>query len=863
MNTRKLIVLCGMLLIGAQSIGQTFADRTYTEDNSNFANPERGFYHHTEVRSSSYSFLDENELASYKGEGVSLILRVFYLDNFRDAPLTQTLLDNIRQDFNTARKAGVKVITRFAYTSSMTAPFGDATPERVLQHIKQLGPVLRENSDMIAVLQAGFVGAWGEWYYTDHFSQQVGNPNEADWQNRRAIVNAMLEELPADRSIQARTPQIKRKLVQNTDALTEGEAFANTQRARIGHHNDCFLASQDDYGTYIDQADEKPYLEAETQYVPMGGETCNPYVPLSECPNALEQMKRFHWSYINRDYHPEVVGGWGTNGCLDDVEKKVGYRFRLKSGHLQETSKPGGEVTFSVALANDGWASPFNKRLIEIVLRNKTTNKEYRLTLPDDARRWLPSENIDLEAHGGLPANIEEGEYDVFLNLPAPEFPIRKRPEYSIRFANTNGWEQTSGYNKLNHTLVVDAGASVPTYGGSNFFLNTDELPETLPAPSPLVQSSFGTNVLLYWGWNDDNAYRIIQRSEGGGEFTTIATLPPSVFSYVDKELTANTTYSYRSYLNDQTAVSPMTGVVEAETQETEPPFYTHTSDGAIDEWAAVRPLGTLQYDDQTIAFRLFADKDSLYYHIRGDFDTYELRIDADNSGEFDNTLTEGIRNGIDVEGSILLSDLDNLGDSKVIGVSLAFDEEELPLAEFIIPSPPPPPVGFEVEVYGPLLVIVSWEECLSCMGVRVERSTSADAGFVQVKEVTGSTYIFYDDKVVEGQTYYYRAAAFNEMGLSEYTTVISATPGVTTGLHDEHGTHALIYPNPVTDVMTVRLESSNALTMYDALGRVISPKLLSETREERKYDVSALASGLYVVIINNDRGTTSIRIKK
>ena len=34
---------------------------------------------------------------------------------------------------------------------------------------KQLKPVLQKNEDVIFVLQAGFVGAWGEWYYTTHF----------------------------------------------------------------------------------------------------------------------------------------------------------------------------------------------------------------------------------------------------------------------------------------------------------------------------------------------------------------------------------------------------------------------------------------------------------------------------------------------------------------------------------------------------------------------------------------------------------------------------------------------------------------------------------------------------------------------
>ena len=41
-----------------------------------------------------------------------------------------------------------------------------------------------------------------------------------------------------------------------------------------GHHNDCFLASSTDFGTYDDKSVEYPYLTEDTKYTVMGGETC-------------------------------------------------------------------------------------------------------------------------------------------------------------------------------------------------------------------------------------------------------------------------------------------------------------------------------------------------------------------------------------------------------------------------------------------------------------------------------------------------------------------------------------------------------------------------------------------------------------
>ena len=117
-------------------------------------------------------------------------------------PISQAYLDKIREDFRIIRKAGIKVVLRFAYTSNSTEPYGDATPEQVQEHIAQLKPILHENTDVIAVLQAGFIGAWGEWYYTDHFA--TGSPNNVtaeDMEERASLLYSLLDALPASRQV--------------------------------------------------------------------------------------------------------------------------------------------------------------------------------------------------------------------------------------------------------------------------------------------------------------------------------------------------------------------------------------------------------------------------------------------------------------------------------------------------------------------------------------------------------------------------------------------------------------------------------------------------------------------------------------
>ena len=203
----------------------------------------------------------------------TLVYRAYRLDTFKDRPLTDTLLTQIRADFAIARATGVKLILRFAYTDKATTgdcpdqykicpPYGDAPKAIVLEHIRQLGPLMHENADILAVLQMGFIGIWGENYFTDYFgdasTNSLGVVPDSSWRDRNDVLSALLTALPANRMVQVRTPQIKQRFVYGPQApvtatgMDTATAFGASTAARIGFHNDCFLASPDDYGTFYD-----------------------------------------------------------------------------------------------------------------------------------------------------------------------------------------------------------------------------------------------------------------------------------------------------------------------------------------------------------------------------------------------------------------------------------------------------------------------------------------------------------------------------------------------------------------------------------------------------------------------------------
>jgi hypothetical protein len=420
----------------------------YSVNPSPIPNPERGFY---AMYDCVNSILSAAELKTYRdNEQITVFICNSYLTTFRNSPISQAALDTLQTNMNTVRSAGMKIGLRFSYTQNEIGD--DATPSRVLSHLDQLAPFFAKNKDVIYVIQAGFIGTWGEWGYTQNWGNW-DNITAQDWANRKILLDKILSVVP-DRMIQVRTPEIKMKAYGST-ALSSSEAFSGTARARVGQHNDCFLANSTDAGTYINTAVEYPWLQAESKYLPVGGETCAVNTSRASCTTALSELSKFHWSYLNLYFNSAVIDGFKSGGCFNEIKSRLGYKFVLKSGSFSSTARVGGQVQFNMTLENQGFAAPFNPRKVELILRNTSSNAVYRIALNEDPRLWIAGSTINVSQALNLPANLPAGSYALLLNLPDPETSLYGRPEYSIQLANLNTWEPSTGFNKLGQTLVV------------------------------------------------------------------------------------------------------------------------------------------------------------------------------------------------------------------------------------------------------------------------------------------------------------------------------------------------------------------------------------------------------------------------
>ncbi|MDD2986432.1 DUF4832 domain-containing protein [Flavobacterium sp.] len=440
--------------------------KSYSASTELFSNPERGFYKHTETHSTDYHLLTQSTLTNYRqNQKITLILRVFYLEDFVNSAISQTYLNNMQTDFNRMRIAGIKCIVRFAYSDDESASPRDASKSTILAHINQLKPVLIANTDVISTFQAGFIGTWGEWYYTSQADfggygyNSTTSLTSTNYTNRKNVIDAFLAAIPSTRAVQIRTPKFKQQLYNTTTPLPTGQAHSNSTLARIGHHNDCFLSSNSDVGTYSNVATEYPYLEQETKYLPMGGETCAVFESRTNCTTALQEMNRFHWSYLNLDYHPNVISGWQTNECFSEIQNRLGYRFELNNATLPTQITANSQLSVSFNLTNIGFSAPFNERYIYVVLKNTVTNQTYPIVMNANPRLWLGTKTITENLP--LPADIVPGSYKMYLHMPDIDSSIANRPEYAVRFANNAMWESTTGYNDLNHTVVINQALGV------------------------------------------------------------------------------------------------------------------------------------------------------------------------------------------------------------------------------------------------------------------------------------------------------------------------------------------------------------------------------------------------------------------
>jgi hypothetical protein len=446
----------------------------YTASTSIIANPERGLqtYSKNVSTNGSYDFVNQTTLTTDRTgtDKKTILYRYIILSAYNNTDIIDsTYLGNLQTDFNSIRNAGVKVMPRIAYnivSTTNTQP----SKVRIIAHIEALAPVINANKDVILSIQAGSIGQYGEWYYTDS-SAEFGNQGSItapQWLNRKDVVDAMLNSFE-DVPIQLRTAKAKRELYGST-LITNLTAYQNTPLARVGFYNDALFNSYGDEGTYENSGEctnpvgtsDYTFISNASNYLPNTGESnglnpCNNSFRTSGA-NATYEFNLINFTAINRAFYAPIWDGWIAQGYYDEIMRNMGYRLVLSSSTLNGNN-------LSLTINNVGYAKILFQKNVYIVLRNNL-NVDYKRLLSIDIRTLNKGINtFDFN----IPNNVPSDTYDLFLHISDKNATLENMPAYSIQLANLGLWENTTGYNDLQQTITISSVSFTNKIYGLNY----------------------------------------------------------------------------------------------------------------------------------------------------------------------------------------------------------------------------------------------------------------------------------------------------------------------------------------------------------------------------------------------------------
>lgn len=447
-------------LSGAQSAEQ-FTTASYSPSDEDFPNPERGAVVLVQPQGSKDGLPKEElplvspDVRTYverevSSKSASVIRIVYVLGRWRDTSLPPKLLSRIANDFSVVRELGLKVIPYFAYSWPLDGNKGfDASASRIRKHLQQLQPLLMNNEDITAFVYAGFIGAWGEWHSST--SGNLSPPNDDPNNRTLAILNSLMATVPHDRMIVLRYVQHKQQIF-GASPLTPQEAFSGSKKARLGFHDECYMS---DYHPDVrrNRLNDQAYLNIEGRYVPqaeMMDSECFKFpqavwrfVP---CRDLLEQVSRTHPDVIHL-LPPEHV----KPECAREITRQVGYRYQLLHVNVSRSVTADSKLLLNLSIFNDGFGALYNRRPLDVVLRSSRSGELYRFRVSNDVRILFPGpgERREISLTVPLSLRLTPGDYEILLHLPDNARSLANRPNYSIRFANTNIWEPQLGMNAL------------------------------------------------------------------------------------------------------------------------------------------------------------------------------------------------------------------------------------------------------------------------------------------------------------------------------------------------------------------------------------------------------------------------------
>lgn len=403
----------------------------------------------------------------------------------KDYDLDEEFFKSWRTTFENARNNGCMIAFRLRYDALGADDPEPATFEQVLRHIQQVkdSGILEEYKDILAFVESGLVGKWGE--------QHGGKYTSLDY--KAQVLDAMLDCVPDPIPVTVRTPDTFAKWagIERKD-LADFVAEPGSKAARVGMYDDGYMGSDSDLGTYANRAVETTWLGNQTINTYFGGEFSgnldwakkyDTYLP----ENAIPEMYNTHLSYINcniyqlykdytfsrdNDISPDQVRyqPFDENTVLEKtfdhsayygqtvfkfVRDHIGYRFVLRKSELSENVEQGGDLDIELKVENTGFANPIPDVKAELLLERD--GNFMRTGIDIDPNQWRSCTVAEENIRAKLPDSLPVGKWNAYLKLTMGENSLYQSSLRSVRFANDDVWHAAMGANYIGSFNVTES----------------------------------------------------------------------------------------------------------------------------------------------------------------------------------------------------------------------------------------------------------------------------------------------------------------------------------------------------------------------------------------------------------------------
>lgn len=311
-----------------------FAPAELEESTAYIKNPFRGWY-------TLYSFaleesIDPDELKWCLREEESIALVLIDIGAYRNRLLDFEAIQNFSNILFFFKQHEKDVILRPIYDREGNGL--EKEPENlewILEHIRQIGEILKQQEHTVFLIQGLLIGSWGEMHSSKYTA--TADLKKLYQEARKCWGKEMM--------LAVRTPSIWRKIISE-------EEYGNQKVTPLGLFHDALFSSATDMGTYgfvpKETGDwqeswirwqELNFAEEICRQVPFGGEVVAKIEELSV--NVLQEMKLLHLSYLNRAYDETVLEEWkrtaynALQSYYDYIGMQMGYRYVVREVKLE------------------------------------------------------------------------------------------------------------------------------------------------------------------------------------------------------------------------------------------------------------------------------------------------------------------------------------------------------------------------------------------------------------------------------------------------------------------------------------------------------------------------------------------------